>query len=249
MKSNRSARDGLVHARQKFLQRQQNKKMSENFNENESDIKKRLSFLSQLKKDELEQFKQEKMKKESKFKANFNTRRKQRNNTLSFGKAIKSIDITNTKDNEKLTKEHKHSKTESNNNIATPNKINNDDINTSNIMLREDGSIRTTKAYFDSIRLKLENLCGTRDTITIEGNQLFPTVTTNVWTYYYNGAKTMNLINYTPYYAGPYRNVRVETSTDLPYEIESQKNNLVNYSYYNISPYTHFDITTPFSLI
>ena len=131
MKSNRSARDGLVHARQKFLQRQQNEKMSENFNENESDIKKRLSFLSQLKKDELERFKQEKMKKESKFKANFNTRTKQRNNTLSFGKAIKSIDITNTKDNEKFIKEHKHSKTESNNNITTPNKINNDDINTS----------------------------------------------------------------------------------------------------------------------
>ena len=115
--------------------------------------------------------------------------------------------------------------------------------------IREDGSIRTTKAYFDSIRLKLENLCGTRDTITIEGNQLFPTVTTNVWTYYYNGAKTMNLINYTPYYAGPYRNVRVETSTDLPYEIQSQKHNLVNYTFYNISPYTHFDISTPSSAV
>ena len=53
--------------------------------------------------------------------------------------------------------------------------------------IREDGSIRTSKAYFDSIRLKLENLCGTRDTLTLEGEQLYPTITTNVWTYYYNG--------------------------------------------------------------
>ena len=126
MKSNRSARDGLVHARQKFLQRQQNKKMSENFNENEYEIKKRLSFLSQLKKEELERLKLEKIRKESKFKANIINRTKQRNNTLSFGKVIKSIDIEPIKDNEKLTKEHKYSNTETNNNIIITNNFRND---------------------------------------------------------------------------------------------------------------------------
>ena len=33
--------------------------------------------------------------------------------------------------------------------------------------IREDGSIRTSKAYFDSIRLKLEQLCGKKDSIIL----------------------------------------------------------------------------------
>ena len=109
--------------------------------------------------------------------------------------------------------------------------------------IREDGSIRTSKAYFDSIRLKLEKLCGKKDSIILEGQQLYPTVSNLVWTYYYNGLKTCNLVSYTPTRNGVYRNFMVETKSDLPYEIIRAKDKPQKFSYTgNFSAYGYVDM-------